>query len=79
MNENTNNLQELFKESRALKGMIAEVACKARLLVARVTSGDDPEVAETLLQMQSDLDKYSERLAEIFLELDIYEIVPKLE
>lgn len=79
MKKNVNILQELLKEARGLKGMISEVACKTRLLVGRVESGGDPEVAESLLQMQSDLDKYSERLDEIFLELDIYGIVPKLE
>jgi hypothetical protein len=79
MKKNANILQELLKEARGLKGMIAEVACKSRLLAGRVKSGGDPEVAESLTQMQSDLDKYSERLDEIFMELDAYAIVPKLE
>lgn len=76
---NSNVLQKLLKEACGLKGMIAEVACKSRILANSVKSGaDDSEVSETLSQMQSDLDKYSERLEEIFAELDTYEL-PKLE
>jgi hypothetical protein len=79
MKKNSRLLQELLKEARGLKGMIAEVACKSRMLANQIKSGSDTEVSESLLQMQSDLDKYSQRLDQIFVELDTYAIVPKLE
>jgi hypothetical protein len=77
--KNSTILKELLSEARGLKGMIAEVACKSRLLAIQIQSGSDLDVSESLLQMQRDLDKYSKRLDQIFLELDTYGIVPKLE
>jgi len=72
-------IQELIKEANSLKGMLAEVACKSRLIANQIRSGASPEVEESILQMQTELYKYSNRIDQIFEELRSYGIAPKLE
>ena len=79
MNKHAKLLQELLDEARGLKGMIAEVACKCRLLTQNVQLGTSVSEEESLEQMEIDLDKYSERFNQIIEEFSTYGIVPKLE
>lgn len=82
--------QELLDEAMGLKGMIAEVQSKARLLKLRMqreqterSKAGDPmipseslqeDVRQSVEQMKDDLAKYSQRLKEINEELASYEI-----
>jgi DNA repair exonuclease SbcCD ATPase subunit len=82
--------QELLDEAMGLKGMIAEVQSKARLLKLRMQreqtdrfkTGDpmipseslQEDVRQSVEQMKDDLAKYSQRLKEINEELASYEI-----
>ena len=61
----SDKIWKLILEARGSKGMIAEIACKCRLLSSQVESGSESNVEESLRQMQADLDKYSKRLDEI--------------
>lgn len=81
---------ELLDEAMGLKGMIAEVQSKARLLKLRMqreqtkrSKVGDPmipseslqeDVRQSVEQMKDDLAKYSQRLKEINEELASYEI-----
>ena len=70
----------LIEEARGLNGMIAEISCKCRLLIPKVENQEcDEGILEKVEQMQTDLDKYSKRLNEIFVEFGTYGIVPKME
>lgn len=76
------HLQKLLNEARGLKGMIAEVACKSRLLASQIKQDkieEDSAFEEMLVQMQSDLDKYSERLREIIQELNNVSNLDRME
>lgn len=77
MKKNLKLMQKLLNEACALKGMIAEIACKGRLMRDRIYAGFDVEDT-SVCKMQSDLDKYSKRLNKILLELRKYGI-PKME
>ena len=72
-------ITELLEEARGLNGMVAEVACKCRLAINQIVNGEYKEHTETVKQMQSDLDKYSKRLDQIYVEFRTYGIVPKLD
>ncbi len=77
MKKNIKLFKELLIEACGLKGMIAEVACKSRLLKEKIP--DDLEVEKSIVQMRSDLYKYSDRIDQIFVELRTYGIASKLE
>jgi hypothetical protein len=80
MKKNLKILQELLNEARGLKGMLAEVGIKSRLMANQILADNaDPEAEESISQMQSDLDKYSQRLNQIYAELNVYGISSKLE
>lgn len=63
------NVNDLVEEARGLKGMIAEIGCKAKILEQRVRSNEETEVELPLEQMRVDIDKYSRRLDQIFEEI----------
>jgi predicted nuclease with TOPRIM domain len=78
-------IEELLEESAMVRGMIAEILMKCKLLKSRLNDlrndaeeaceefGD--EVVNSTEQMQADLDRYHQRLKEIYEELQGHGII----
>jgi len=87
--------ESLLEEAMGLKGMIAEVQSKARLLKARMQreqkaqyeSGEAmipsdslcEDIQGSIVQMKEDLAKYSSRLKEIHEELARYGVISDIQ
>jgi len=66
--------EQLMDEYKGICGMIEEVAMKCRLFRSKVREIDDRkvigELLNTLDQMDTDLDRYKQRIDEIYEELE---------
>ena len=77
--------EELLDEVMGINGSIHEVAMKCRLAIQQLHSMKMEELTQkrhemelNVEQMQSDLDRYKQRLKEIYEELEGYGIIPKV-
>lgn len=72
-------LKRLFNEACGLNGMIAEILCKCKMLEANMQNDYEIDVEESLFQMETDFDKYSNRIDQIFVELKSHGFVQRTE